>query len=80
MKISIQASGDECVINLPDDLLAAASIKPNDTLNVEINNSRIILSKAIQHRTLTERATDFDGELHLFEELLWDKPCGNEIW
>jgi len=80
MKVSVQASGDESIINLPDDLMAAASIKPNDVLNVEIHNSRIILSKVFQHRTLIERATDFDGELHLFEELSWGEPCGNEIW
>lgn len=80
MKVSVQASGDECIMNLPDELLAAASIKPNDTLNIEINNSRTILIKAFQHRTLIERAADFDGELYLSEELSWGGPCGNEIW
>lgn len=67
------------IINLPDELMAAASIKPKDTLNIEINNSRIILSKVFQHRTLIERAADFGGELHLSEELSWGEPCGNEI-
>ncbi len=80
MKVSVQACGNECIINLPDELMDAASIKPNDILNAEIHNSRIILSKVLQHRTLTERAADFDGELFLSEEVLWDKPCGNEIW
>ena len=80
MKVSVQASGDECIINLPDELMAAASIKPNDTLNIEINNSRIILSKVFQHRTLTERVADFGEEPHLSEELSWGESCGNEIW
>lgn len=80
MKVSMQVYREDFIINLPDEFLAAASIKPNDILNVEIHNSRIILSKVFQHRTLIERAADFDEEFHLSEEMSWDAPCGKEIW
>ncbi|MBQ6255623.1 MAG: hypothetical protein IJP78_05235 [Clostridia bacterium] len=32
------------------------------------------------HRTLQERAEAYDGELHLFDELNWGEPVGDEVW
>ena len=80
MRVTVQSLGNECVIHLPVELLAALSIKQNDILNAEVQEGQIILSKSFQHRTLAERAVTFGGNLNLSEEISWGEPQGNQMW
>ena len=32
------------------------------------------------HKTLEERAAEFDGKLNLDGEFDWDEPVGREVW
>lgn len=80
MRVTVQSLGDECVIHLPVELLAALSIRPNDILNAKVQEGQSILSKSFQHRSLAERAVTFGGNLNLSEEISWGEPQGNEMW
>ena len=37
-------------------------------------------SNSFLHRSLKERAVKYDGQLHLSDEIAWDKPTGAEVW
>ena len=51
-----------------------------DTLNAEIVDGKIVLTPTFRHRSLRERAAEFDGQLNLAEEIEWDEPVGSEVW
>lgn len=38
------------------------------------------LKKSLCHKTLEERAAEFDGKLRLNGEYDWGEPVGREIW
>jgi len=52
----------------------------DETLNAEIINGQIVLTPVFRHRSLRERAAEFNGELNLSDEIEWDEPVGNEVW
>ena len=80
MQIQVKEWGNSQGIRFSKELLAAAGIQPNDTLDVKVENGQIILSRSFQHRTLRERAAAFGGKLNLSEEVDWGEPQGNEVW
>lgn len=80
MQIQLKAWGNGHGIRFSREFLASAGFKPDDVLNAEVQNGKIILSKSFQHRTLTERAAKFGGNLNLSEEISWGEPQGNEVW
>lgn len=80
MQIQLKAWGNSQGVRFSREFLASAGIKPDEVLNAEIQDGKIILSKTFQHRTLQERAAAFGGKLNLSEEIIWDDPQGNEVW
>lgn len=52
----------------------------NDYLEIELLDGEIVLKKTFKHRTLEDRATDFDGILGPYQEFEWDEPVGRERW
>ena len=44
-----------------------------------MSNDVITLAKSFQHKTLEERAVQFDGELMLDGEYDWGEPMGREV-
>lgn len=48
--------------------------------NVKVSDGMILLTRTIGHRTLEERAEEFDGKLDLDGEYEWDEPVGREVW
>ena len=57
-----------------------AGIVLNDILEVTVSNGVITLVKPFRHRTLEERAAEFDGKLMLDDEYDWGEPVGREVW
>lgn len=80
MQIQLKAWGNSQGVRFSREFLASAGIKPDEVLNAEIQDGKIILSKTFQHRTLQERAAQFGGKLNLSKEIIWDDPQGNEVW
>lgn len=46
----------------------------------EMNNDKDIHIKNFQHKTLEERAKEYDEEIEHTEEYEWDEPEGRELW
>lgn len=67
-------------IRFPKELLKAAGFLPDDILRAEVRDGQIILSRAFHHRTLPERAAQYDGRLNLSAEMERDEPVGSEVW
>lgn len=80
MQVQLKAWGNSQGVRFSREFLASAGIKPDDVLNAEVQDGKIILSKTFQHRTLQERAAAFGGKLNLSEEITCDDPQGNEVW
>lgn len=80
MQLTLKQWGNSSGIRFTKEFMQRAGIKPNDTLNAEIVDGKIILTPAFRHRSLKERAAEYDGNLHLSEEIEWNEPLGSEVW
>ncbi len=80
MQIQVKKWGNGSGIRFTKEFLREAGITMEDTLNAEIVNGQIILTPMFRHRSLRERAAEFNGELNLSDEIEWDEPVGSEVW
>ena len=80
MQTTVKAWGNSQGIRLPKEVLQDVGITLNEVLNVTVKNGVITLTKAFAHRTLEERAAEFDGKLMLDGEYDWGEPVGREVW
>ena len=81
MEVELKPWGNSQGIRLPKTVLKEAGFQPDDTLAIKTENGRIILYRAVRHKTLEERAAEYDGKLNLDGELDWrGDPVGNEVW
>lgn len=80
MQIQVKKWGNGSGIRFTKEFLREAGISMEDTLNAEIVNGQIVLTPVFRHRSLRERAAEFNGELNLSDEIEWDEPVGSEVW
>ena len=65
---------------MPKEVLRSAGISLNEFLDVTVSDGVITLVKSFRHKTLEERAAEFDGKLMLDGEYDWSEPVGREVW
>ncbi len=80
MVTQVKAWGNGQGIRFSKELLDSLGIRLNEYLQVNIVNGDIVLSKTFKHKTLEERAEEFDGKLGPYEEFDWGDPAGREEW
>lgn len=80
MQAQVKEWGNSQGIRLPKDVLKSAGIELNETLDVTVSNGVITLVKTFHHKTLEERAAEYNGKLMLDGEYDWGNPVGKEIW
>ena len=80
MQAIVKEWGNSQGIRLPKEILRIAGIALDDVLEVTASNGVITLAKPFRHRTLEERAAEFDGRLMLDGEYDWGEPSGREVW
>ena len=80
MQAQVKEWGNSQGIRLPKEVLRSAGIALNETLDVTVSNGVITLVKSFRHKTLEERAAEFDGKLMLDGEYDWGEPVGREVW
>ena len=80
MQAQVKEWGNSQGIRLPKEILKSAGIALNEMLDVIVSNGSITLTKPFRHKTLEERAAEFDGKLMLDGEYEWDEPVGREVW
>ena len=67
-------------LDLSKEILKSAGIALNEFLEVSVSNGVITLVKPNRHKTLEERAAEYDGKLMLDGEYDWGEPVGREVW
>lgn len=80
MITQVKAWGNSQGIRLPKEILSLVGIKKDDYLSVELVDGGIVLKKTFKHRTLEERAAEFEGKIGPYSEYEWDLPVGRERW
>lgn len=80
VQTQVKKWGNGSGIRFTKEFLREAGISMEDTLNAEIVNGQIILTPVFRHRSLRERAAEFNGELNLSDEIEWDESVGSEVW
>lgn len=80
MQAQVKEWGNSQGIRLSKEILKSAGIELNEVLDVTISNGAITLTKSFRHKTLEERAAEFNGKLMLDGEYDWGKPVGREVW
>ncbi|MCR4566978.1 MAG: AbrB/MazE/SpoVT family DNA-binding domain-containing protein [Pseudobutyrivibrio sp.] len=80
METKVVSWGNSQGIRVSKSLLKEANINIGDSLEVNVSNGVITLSKPFKHRTLEERASEYGGKLNLTGEFDWGKPVGREVW
>ena len=80
MQAQVKEWGNSQGIRLSKEILKSAGIALNEVLDVKVANGVITLVKPFRHKTLEERAAEFDGKLMLDGEYDWGEPIGREIW
>ena len=80
MTTQVKPWGNSQGIRLTKELLDRAGIKVDDTLHIQVEDGKIILSVNFRHRTLEERAKKYGGKVGTYEEFDWGDPVGREVW
>ena len=76
MQAQVKEWGNSQGIRLPKEVLKNAGIALNEILDVTVSNGVITLVKPFRHKTLEERAAEFDGKLMLDGEYDWGGTDG----
>jgi antitoxin MazE len=80
MQVQLKSWGNSQGIRLSKECLKAAGFQPDEVLNAEVSDGKIVLSRSFRHRSLKERAEAYGGKLNLSEEIDWGEPAGDEVW
>lgn len=80
MQTQVKAWGNSQGIRIPKEILAEANVKIEDVLDIKVSNGVIMLEKPVRHKTLEERAAEYDGKLEIGGEFDWGEPVGREVW
>lgn len=80
MQVQLKPWGNSQGIRFSKEFLSMAGFTVDETLNAEVVNGQIVLSRVNRHRSLKERASEYGGQLNLSDEIVWDEPAGSEVW
>lgn len=80
MQAQVKTWGNSQGIRISKEILQEANIAIDDVLNVKVANGMITLVKPFRHKSLEERAAEFDGKLNLDGEYDWGEAMGSEDW
>ena len=80
MEIRLQKWGNSLGIRIPSTILKSLDLKSNDKINLDLDDDRIIITKAKKGKiSLKERFNEYNGD-DLAKEFNWDDARGREIW
>jgi antitoxin MazE len=87
MQTTIVKWGNSQGIRIPKSFLQNIQIAENDSVDISLENEKIIIQKSCKrnHKTIRERlieyyGEDFDQNNILQNEIDWGSPAGKEIW
>ncbi len=80
MQAQIKPWGNSQGIRIPKEILIESGIIVGDDVNIKVSNGTIVIEKSFRHKTLEERAAEYDGNLHLDGEFDFGEAVGREVW
>lgn len=80
MRTQVKPWGNSQGIRISKDILREDDVGVNDVSEVKAVNGMITLVKTFRHKTLEERAAEFNGNLNLDGEYNRGEPVGREVW
>lgn len=80
MTAQVKSWGNSQGIRFSKEFLDSVGIRVNEVLNVTVKDGSIILTKSFKHKTLEERAAEFDSKIGSYEEIEWGTTVGRETW
>ena len=80
MQAQIKPWGNSQGIRIPKEILSESGIVVGDDVNIKVSNGRIVIEKSFRHKTLEERAAEFNGNLLLDGEFDFGEAVGREVW
>ena len=78
MQAQVREWGNSQGIRLSKEILKRIAL--NEMLEVTVSDGVITLAKPFRHKTLEERAAEYNGKLMLDGEYDWGEPVGREVW
>lgn len=79
MITSIQKWGNSQGIRIPKFLLEAVQWSESEKLSLNVDEDRIVITKAERRKNIKELFADYDGEYEAVE-INWGEPVGEEVW
>lgn len=78
MYTTIQKWGNSQGVRLPKVILEMANLNENDTVELKVEDGKVIISPVKEHRTLKERIAEYEGDYRTHE---WDTgpSVGKEV-
>ncbi len=80
MEIRVKEWGNSQEIRFPKAILQEVVISVHDTMDIKVENGKIVLNPFFRHKTLVERIRESGCKLSGIGELDWGEPKGNEVW
>lgn len=77
-EVTVKNWGNSQGIRLPKKILDALDISAEDTLDVRVEDQRLILEKKFRHKTFEERVAAYGGEVSVMP-FDWGEPKGKEM-
>lgn len=76
---SVAKWGNSQGVRIPKEYLASVDISENDTVEIIVTGSAIVIKKALQPKTFADLFKGFEGSYDM-GEVDWGNPRGNEEW
>ena len=77
-QVILRPWGNSQGICIPKKILNQLGIQVSDTLQIDVTNDSIVLTKAFRHKTFEERLEEYDNQISVYP-YEWGDPKGREI-
>ena len=77
-QVTIRSWGNSQGIRIPKSIINRMDLKVSDTLDIEIVDNSIVMSKTFRHKSFEERLNEHNGEINIYE-FNWGEPVGKEM-
>ncbi len=77
-QVTLRPWGNSQGICIPKKILNELDIQVSDTLQIDVRNESIVLTKAFKHKSFEERLQEYDNQISVYS-FDWGEPEGREI-
>lgn len=78
MESNISKWGNSQAVRIPKNILEMARFREDEKVRLLVDGEKIIITKAIEHKTLAERFKGYNGD-YKPHEFSFGEPVGKEV-